>query len=52
MSTAQLVLGYLKVLLSTQMVAGVVCLAFLYMFREDIKALLLRIAKIKFPGGT
>lgn len=52
MSTAQLVLDYLKVLLSTQVVAGIVCFTFLCMFREDIKALLLRIAKIKFPGGT
>ncbi|OHE76359.1 MAG: hypothetical protein A2107_02610 [Verrucomicrobia bacterium GWF2_62_7] len=52
MSTAQLVLDYLKVLLSTQVVAGVACLAFLWMFREDIKALLLRTAKIKFPGGA
>ena len=52
MSTAHIVLNYLKVLLSTQVVAGVVCFVFLSMFRDDIKALLLRIAKIKFPGGA
>ena len=52
MNTAHIVLNYLKVLLSTQVVAGVVCFAFLSMFRDDIKALLLRIAKIKFPGGA
>ena len=52
MDTAQTILDYLKVLLSTQMVAGVAFLVFLLLFREDIKALLLRVAKIRFPGGA
>lgn len=52
MTTPQLVLEYLKVLLSTQVVAGIVSLAILWIFRDDLKALLLRIAKIRLPGGT
>lgn len=52
MTTPQLVLEYLKVLLSTQVVAGIVSLAFLWIFRDDLKALFLRIAKIRLPGGT
>lgn len=52
MEIASLVLEYLKVLLSPQIVAGTVGLVFLYMFREDVKALFLRVAKIKFPGGA
>lgn len=52
MTIAQLVLEYLKVLLSTQVVAGVVGFFFSQVFCEDIKALLLRIAKIRFPGGA
>jgi hypothetical protein len=52
MEIATLVLEYLKVLLSPQIVIGGLGLVFLLMFREDIKALLLRVAKIKFPGGT
>ena len=52
MTRAQLVLEFLKVLLSPQVIAGVVACSFLLFFRDDIKALLLRIAKIKFPGGA
>ena len=52
MEIASLVLEYLKVLLSPQIIAGVVVLVFLYLFREDVKALFLRVAKIKFPGGA
>lgn len=52
METASLTLEYLKVLLSPQMVVGVVGFTFFFLFREDIKALLLRIAKIRFPGGA
>ena len=52
MEIATLVLDYLKVLLSTQIVVGGIGLVFLLLFREDIKALLLRVAKIRFPGGT
>lgn len=52
METASLTLEYFKVLLSPQMVVGVVGLTFFFLFREDIKALLLRIAEIRFPGGA
>ena len=52
MEIALLVLEYLKVLLSPQMVVGVVGLTFFFLFREDIEALLRRIAKIQFPGGA
>ena len=52
MTIAQLVLEYLKVVLSSQVIAGIVAFTFLILFRRDIKALLLRIAKIKLPGGT
>ena len=47
----ELILEYLKTILSTQMVAGVVCLVFFCFFQDDIKALILRIAKIRLPGG-
>jgi len=52
MEIATLILEYLKVLLSPQIVVGGLGLVFLLLFREDIKALLLRVAKIRFPGGT
>jgi hypothetical protein len=52
MKPPELVLEYFKVFLSTQVVAGVVAFSFIYLFREDIKALLLRITKIRLPGGT
>jgi len=52
METARLVLEYLKAKLSPQDVAGIVALAFCLMFKEDIKALMRRIAKIRFPGGS
>jgi len=52
MEIATLVLEYLKVLLSPQIVVGVVGLVFLFLFREDIKALILRVAKIRLPGGA
>ena len=52
MAIATLVLEYLKVLMSPQIVLGTVGFVFLLIFREDIKALLLRIAKIRLPGGT
>ena len=51
MEVAKLVLEYLKVILSPQVIAGGIALSFFLIFREDIKALMLRIAKIKFPGG-
>jgi hypothetical protein len=52
MEVEQLILEYLKVLLSPQVVWAILASFFFLLFREDIKALLLRIAKIKLPGGT
>lgn len=52
MELSRIILEYLKVILSPQIIIGVIGLVFLFFFREDIKALILRIAKIKFPGGT
>lgn len=48
MEIAWLVLEYLRVLLSAQMVVGCVILAFLYIFKTEIGSLLSRIAKIKW----
>jgi predicted RecB family endonuclease len=52
MEVAQIVLEYLKVLLSPQMVVGILTIVFIWLFKDDIKALILRIAKIKLPGGS
>lgn len=54
MEIAQIVLEYLKVLLSAPVVVGVVVLAFFLLFRDPITKLLERWAdwKIRFPGGT
>ena len=52
METAELVLEYLKVILSASVVFLVVITIFILAFKEDIKALFLRIAKITLPGGT
>jgi hypothetical protein len=49
---AQLILEYLKVIFSAPVIAAVVAFTVLAIFREDIKALLLRFAKIRLPGGT
>jgi hypothetical protein len=52
MTIAQLILEYFKVFLSPQVIAGSAVFTFFLLFRGDIKALLLRIAKIRFPGGA
>ena len=52
MEISKHILEYLQLLLSPQIVIGAVTVTFLLLFREDIKALLLRIAKIKLPGGA
>jgi hypothetical protein len=52
MHTAQLVLDYIKAVLSPQVIAGAVGFTLLAVFRDDFKALLLRVAKIRLPGGT
>ena len=52
MDISKLILDYLKVLLTAPVLFSIVAIFFIFQFREDIKALLLRIAKIKLPGGT
>jgi hypothetical protein len=52
MSTAQLILEYIKAFLTPQIVVGAVAAVFVGVFRQDIKALFRRIATIKLPGGT
>lgn len=52
MEIAKLVLEYLKVLLSGPVLFSVIAIIFIFIFKEDLKALILRIAKIKLPGGT
>ena len=52
MEIAKLVLEYLKVVLSTPVVGGSVALAFFVLFRTELRGLLNRVAKIKFPGGA
>ncbi|MCG8430929.1 MAG: hypothetical protein MJA29_07140 [Candidatus Omnitrophica bacterium] len=52
MEIAKLILDYLKVLLTWPVVFLIVALIFIFKFKEDLKALILRIAKIKLPGGT
>lgn len=51
MDIANLVLEFLKVLLSPQIIAGIVGTVLIVVFREDIRALLRRDAKIRLPGG-
>jgi len=52
MNNAQLVLEYLKTILSPQIVAGVVVTVLVLFFKDDIRALIARIAKIRLPGGS
>ena len=52
MEIATLVLEYLKVLLTAPPLLSVVAVIFIFKFAEDIKALFLRVAKIRFPGGA
>lgn len=47
-----MVLEYLKVVLTAPVLFSIVAVIFIFIFSEDIKALLLRVAKIKLPGGT
>lgn len=51
MAWLQIALEYCKVFLSAQVVAGIVAIVFFKMFREEIKELIKRIAKIRLPGG-
>jgi hypothetical protein len=49
---AKIVLEYLRVILSAPPMVAVTVSIFLILFREDIKALLLRVASIRLPGGA
>lgn len=46
-----MILEYLKVILSAPVLIAAITLTFLVMFRLDVRALMARIAKVKFPGG-
>jgi len=46
-----LILEFLRVLLSPQIVGGVVAVIFLLVLKRELKALIGRIASIRFPGG-
>ncbi len=50
-TTASLI-DYLSVLLTGPVLFSLVAIIFIFIFKDDIKALLLRVAKIKLPGGT
>ena len=47
----ELALGYLRVLLSAPPMTVLVVLVLVWVFRSDLKAIMSRIATIKFPGG-
>ena len=52
MDIATLILEYLKVILTAPVLFVIISGIFIFKFSDDIKALLLRIAKITLPGGT
>lgn len=52
MSVAQLVLEYLRVVLSAPPMVAAVTLTFLLVFRGALRGLISRIATIKLPGGS
>jgi hypothetical protein len=52
METHQIIIEYLKIILSTQFIVGIVSFIVLLLFKDDIRGLLSRIAKIKLPGGS
>jgi hypothetical protein len=52
MAVANLVLDYLRVILAWPFMAMVTVLVGLIIFKEDIRLLMTRIAKIRFPGGS
>ena len=52
MEIAKLILDYLKVFLSSSVIGGAVAVTFLCFFKDDIRTLIRRIAKIRFPGGS
>jgi len=52
LETAKLVLEYVRVLLSPQIIGGIVTIIVLFTLSNELKALFRRIAKIRFPGGS
>ena len=52
MEKATLILAYLEVVLSGPPLSAIVVLILVYKFAEDIRGLLLRIARIRLPGGA
>lgn len=52
METYQIVLEYLKVLLTAPVLISTTIIIFISLFRQEIKNLIDRIASIKFPGGA
>ena len=52
MEIAKIVIEYLRVILSPQVVISVTILIILMIFQSELQVLLKRIAKIKFPNGT
>lgn len=48
---AQIVLDYLKVILSSQVIIGIIIVFLAFQFKGNFKALIDRIAAIKLPGG-
>ena len=46
-----MIFEYLKVILTAPVMIVVAVLTFIVMFRADVKALMARIARVKFPGG-
>ena len=52
MELSKSILDYLNILLTGPVLFSIVAILFIFQFREDIKALMLRVAKIKLPGGA
>ncbi len=51
METAKIVLEYVKVILSSQVIIGAVAVTFVSLFRMELAGLINRVLNIKFPGG-
>ena len=52
MEIAKIILEYCRVFLSAPVMIAVAAISFFVLFREDLKALFLRIAMIRLPGGA
>jgi len=51
LETSKIILDYVKVLTTSQIIYGAIALTFLFLFRKAIRTLIGRIARIKLPGG-